>query len=104
MIVFSNMWARLFFWASQVLFGLGFAIFLKNIFSRNDRDYEMRFPWSLRGLAYLFAGMLWFVGIPVAVGLYCDDPGRRKFAMGLLWVSAVGVCFLLAGVIGLAIA
>ncbi len=66
MTVFPNIWAKLFFWAYMALFVVGLATFLKNIV-REDWDYEMRFPWSLRGLVYLFAWMLWFITLPVAV-------------------------------------
>ena len=102
MTVLPNIWAKLFFYAYTALFAVGFVIFVKNIL-RKDWDYEMRFPWSLRGLVYLFAWVLWFITLPVAVWFYRGDRNRRKFAVGLFCLSAIGVCFTLAGVFGMAV-
>lgn len=103
MTVLPNVWAKLFFWLYMVLLLAGTAVFLKNIV-RKDWEYEMTYPWSLRGLVYLFSAMFWFIAFPVGIWLYRSNPLRRKFALGLFLVSGVGASFMLAGAFGMAIA
>ena len=102
MTVLPNVWAKLFFWLYMTLFLAGIGVFLKNIVQK-DWEYEVAYPWSLRGLVYLFSPMFWFIALPVGIWLYQGNPQRRKFALGLFLVSGLGASFMLSEALGMAI-